>query len=748
MRIAGLGECLIGLVVAAAATAQAPVTTWSLGRSGHALASNGTGLVLFGGSWSVSSGGLFGDTWTRSGGNWSLALATGSGPSARTGHAITFDSTRSEIVLFGGQHSSGESGETWVYSGGLWLPRKPGPPGRTGHAMAYDESRDRVVLFGGLDSSFELNDTWEWDGSQWTQIQVVTAPSRRRHHAMGYDEISPGVGRIVLFGGIGANGALNDTWGWDGTTWTQLAQAAPSPARRSGHAVARDQLQNNIVLFGGQLDSGPNQYLNDTWTWNGTAWIQPPVVGTQPPPRGRHAMAFDSDPSVRSVIVFAGENNTGLLQDSWEWDGTRWTEPHPAPSARVLGATAYDAVRDQTVLFGGRDATGLLNDTWVWNGLVWVRARPANTPNVRLVHAMAFDEARGRVVLYGGWGGGYPRHSDTWLWDGSDWTQGPAGPPDREQHRLAYDAARQRVVLFGGRRGSSLEDTWLWDGTNWNRAAPMTSPGARHAYGMVYDRARQQVVLFGGWNDGQIFNETWVWDGVDWTELHPAAPEPQARFNLGMVYDEARERVVLFGGQASGGPNQVLSDAWEWDGTRWLQATPPLTPLARTAVMTTFDRANRHVVTFGGSTGRGLRTDETWLYFPQQPASFSASGYAGCASSGVIPTISRTQTWGNWPWPGTSFSISVQNLPANTLAAVMAIGFATPSTPINLGSIGAPLCDLLVAGPLEVRALVSPFTLQIPSSVGGGAEFFTQVFALEAAGLSATDRGDAVIGTK
>ena len=78
-------------------------------------------------------------------------------------------------------------------------------------------------------------------------------------------------------------------------------------------------------------------------------------------------------------------------------------------------------------------------------------------------HALAYDNARGRVILFGGFTGPSFSLSDTWEWDGNVWTQRtPAtSPPARGDHALAYDSARGRVVLFGGYRSSPslLSDT-------------------------------------------------------------------------------------------------------------------------------------------------------------------------------------------------------------------------------------------------------------------------------------------------
>ncbi len=48
--------------------------------------------------------------------------------------------------------------------------------------------------------------------------------------------------------------------------------------------------------------------------------------------------------------------------------------------------------------------------------------------------------------------------SETWEWNGATWTQRfpTTAPPPRRNHALAYDSARQRVMLFNG------TDTWVF----------------------------------------------------------------------------------------------------------------------------------------------------------------------------------------------------------------------------------------------------------------------------------------------
>jgi hypothetical protein len=132
---------------------------------------------------------------------------------------------------------------------------------------------------------------------------------------------------------------------------------------------------------------------------------------------------------------------------------------------------AYDTARGRTVLFGGFGLSSApLADTWEWDGVTWVQLFPATSPPARMGHAMAERSRTGRVVLYAGNTDGFGRSplSDTWEWDGANWTQltPPVAPGFRSYHTMVFDAARGRDVVFGGQIsvGSGgptlLADTW------------------------------------------------------------------------------------------------------------------------------------------------------------------------------------------------------------------------------------------------------------------------------------------------
>src|ERR1017187_10564845 len=86
---------------------------------------------------------------------------------------------------------------------------------------------------------------------RWRKLNPFTSPPARFAASMAFDPVS---GRILLFGGTGAgsvNDARNDTWTWDGSTWLEL-HPATSPPPRLGASMTLDSWSGHLLLFGGQ----------------------------------------------------------------------------------------------------------------------------------------------------------------------------------------------------------------------------------------------------------------------------------------------------------------------------------------------------------------------------------------------------------------------------------------------------------------------------------------------------------------
>jgi hypothetical protein len=63
------------------------------------------------------------------------------------------------------------------------------------------------------------------------------------------------------------------------------------PATRLGPAMAFDGLRFDMVLFGG-FDPNNAGYLGDTWTWNGTDWVDHLHGSINVDPRSGHPGSF------------------------------------------------------------------------------------------------------------------------------------------------------------------------------------------------------------------------------------------------------------------------------------------------------------------------------------------------------------------------------------------------------------------------------------------------------------------------
>ena len=299
----------------------------------------------------------------------------------------------------------------------------------------------------------------------WKQLSPASSPSSRYYirNMMAYDAAS---GQLILFGGLTTGGPSNQTWDWNGTTWTLLSPATSPPARE-GASLAYDPTLKKLVLFGGY---GPPT-MQDTWTWDGTTWTQvttTPTTGT-PPSRTGAMLAYDT--THQQLVLFGGSANIfgGYLSDTWIFDGSNWaqvtTSVSGTPSARWAAGVANDAASGQLIIFGGEGSGGDTNDTWAWTGTEWSQLSPTTPPSTRYGPSLAYDPALAEIVLFGGNHNGSV--NDTWTWNGTNWTQltTATSPPPRDTGTLGYDGATDQLILFGGETLSVspqvvLGDTW------------------------------------------------------------------------------------------------------------------------------------------------------------------------------------------------------------------------------------------------------------------------------------------------
>ena len=253
-------------------------------------------------------------------------------------------------------------------------------------------------------------------------------------------------------------------------------------------------------------------YLNDTWSFDGTSWTQ---IATQSVPPARAAAQMTYDSVAQKVVLFGGFDGTNYLGDTWLWDGStlQWTQATPAhqPTA-VTGPMLFPDPNGRADVFGGFDGHFYQLTMWQWNGSDWTQLFPPTVPFARSSAAVATNTSTGQVVMFGGLADVNP--NNTWTYDGTTWTlQSPAVQPLLVYAAsAAFDPGLQGVVLFGGGSGGVDQNTtWLWDqvGATWTLLSTPHSPPAREGAGMTYDAALHHVILFGGQDNNGYFNDTW-----------------------------------------------------------------------------------------------------------------------------------------------------------------------------------------------------------------------------------------------
>jgi hypothetical protein len=519
---------------------------------------------------------------------------------------------------------TGLATDHWEWDGVHWS-RRPVQAPTDLHVLLHDPLRRRTLAFAG-DYVTPLR-AWAFAGEVWAPLaQGAVLPPLRSSAAMVYDR---GRQRVLLFGGVAVQGDLADTWLFDGMQW-QLANPPSAPPARGNAMIAYDLQRQRVVLFGG-FARATGSSLGDTWEWNGTTWSQP-VLTSSPAPRYGGAFAFD--PS-RQQVLLVGGFDLSALPDQWTYDGATWALlPGTSPGgARSWATLVFDGARNTMLSFGGDAGQGFTNEAFAMVGTTWVPvAGFPVAPIARVRPAAAVEPGGQNAVVFGGFSiGRSGARNDTWCWDGRTWTERTVlGPKPSPRGASVAWTLGGTTYLFGGTTlspASWFGDTWTWNGSAWSQLMVPQAPLPRAYSAVAVDIAANRAVLFGGQGPGYL-DDTWTFDGTTWTP-HLPSPSPGPRATHSMAYDPVRARTVLVGGWTTNGPTQ---DTWEWDGANWQQVVTAHQPPARGSAA--YDLRNNRVAVVGFEANVvGVREPSLWHYDGVDWAQQAAVGVPPAAPS-------------------------------------------------------------------------------------------------------------------
>ncbi len=539
-------------------------------------------LLLFGGTDSPSGDRAAGGLWRLDAVGWTnLSIAGVAGPSSRIAPAFAYDAASASVLLFGGAEWSPVGAasfptDTWSFRQGLWTNLTGGlttyPPGREAAIGASAPALGGFVLIGGDGGapSAARSDMWRFSAEA-LSVSVTATPTA-----------GPAPLNVTFtLEASGGSGPYSVTWVFGDSTTSREVVTVHHVYGLPGNYLA------TVTVGDGAGDTSVQSIPIAVLTaWQGAhQWANVGAPGASAPgPRSAAQIAYD--PALQSVILFGGDAGGGAPSaDTWEFVNNVWIDLTAglarAPPARFGGALTYDSVDATLVLFGGSTGASVLNDTWTFDGTAWTQLPSAVAPSPRAFAQMTYDPSDGYVVLFGG--GSAPNagvatsvSSDTWEFRGGAWvnvtSQLSIAPPPTTGGTFSWDPQDSVLVLNGGSSiaasgapGTCYPDamTWTFGGGAWSSQVA-GSPTPR-LFGMAaYDSTDHVVLLYGGseshGNSCAVSADSWSYIGGGWSNLSGTIPfPPAARDRGGMAFDAAEGVVVLFGGSASGVP---LNDTW------------------------------------------------------------------------------------------------------------------------------------------------------------------------------------------
>jgi len=535
-------------------------------------------------------------------------------------------------------------------------------------------------------------------------------PPRRNHRpTMWAKPAAAAVAIAVVAGGLG---------GYFGLRGHLLGNGAASggayPAGRADAAIAYDEADGTVVMFGGFNNAG--KVLGDTWIWDGSSWSEQ-HPSTSPPPLSEAVMAYD--PATRELVLFGGSSQGPFAAIS----GSGCAVILPAPAGSSVAGPATPALpvppsAPPTPSCKSSPAPASAAETWTWNGSTWHHAASGGLGLAVARTWAATDPATKRVLLVAmGLGSdailcpatcdGLPGSGSdvqTWSWDRGKWQRIQAAFPatsprgsffgeplglvtDPVSGHLALVSQSFRVLACGG--DISGGGTGSASSATAEPAPTSTGPaGAKPPIVPPQGPGPESCPVPGNANTGQPAESLTEWTGSGWGRIRGLTGGPESLVEGTLTSDLARHVLVFAGLQLAYREYSWASTTWVWNGSNWTSRSGA-TPDALGGGSAAFDPNTDQIVMFGGF---GSKTQ--------------ASGPKN------LPVLNAT-----WTWDGAKWTIrggtNPPPLPNPTPEVVTPAG-----SPIPCVALGAPGGSTGAAAPPSACGCPPSGGSAVPPGVG------------------------------
>jgi serine/threonine protein kinase/N-acetylneuraminic acid mutarotase len=432
------------------------------------------------------------------------------------------------------------------------------------HAMSVTWQGTPVVLGGwraeGANTQIATDKVWRVVNSHWAELPPLSQP-----RAAGAAAVVGG--RLVVTGGVGANGRLlNTTEVFDGNTW-KLGAEMPTPRQMLGAAS-----DDKVVYAVGGTDGTAELPTVEAYDPAADSWTSLPAL---PEPRSDLGVAIAD----ARLVAVGGLSAGRVLKTVSVMDLSTKTWAGLPDMSTARRGMAVAAVEKSVYAIGGATDAGNTQVTSTAEVLklaprklqpasAWRSLPDAPTPRLMMAWTVLDD----KIWIAGGMSHGealqivqsYDPQTGAWL------SQPPLPVP---LHHATATTYRGEMVVIGGASdelANASNKVYALRGGSWVELPNLTHARAAAAAAVVGDK----LVVAGGQNQKQLVPQTEVFDGQSWKE---AADLPTPREHLAAVSDGTY--VYTVGGRfLSADKNSAAFERFDPQSGQWTKLVDMPTP--------------------------------------------------------------------------------------------------------------------------------------------------------------------------